>query len=690
MKKTIFTGALIAALLFCACSGSAETTADPTESEAVTAASPAAVSSEEHSSKAASPETAESVLPAEPFPTSLHVKKVEDLPEDFIFGMDASSVIAEEQSGVIYRGFDGEEQDVFKTLAQAGVTHIRVRVWNDPYDSEGHGYGGGCNDIEKAVQIGSRAAKYGLKLIVDFHYSDFWADPGKQMVPKAWKGMEIEEKSGAVYQYTKECLQKLRDAGVPVAMVQVGNETNGALCGEKRWAGIQAVMQAGSKAIREICPEALVAVHFANPEKAGSYEDYAWRLDYYSVDYDVFASSYYPYWHGTLKNLTDVLTAIHDTYGKKVMVMETSYAYTAEDTDFNGNTIGDGGGIVKDYPFTVQGQANAVRNVIDAAAHIPGGIGVCYWEGTWITVGGSTREENEALWEEHGSGWASRYASAYDPNDAGRYYGGCAVDNQAMFGPDGKPLESLQIFRLVKEGNDAKLVPDALDDVQLQVDLAQKVELPETVNAVMNDDSRQAVPVTWNVTEEELAAMNENGVADYEIIGEAGGMEAHCYVSMIEFNYLKNYSFEDGVIEPWVVQDLAKADELKVEEKATDSKTGDWHFHFWSAAENSVDFTLEQEVKDLPEGSYRFTLSIMGGDGGETEIYAYVKIDGETAATVPLTITVWNEWHTAVTQDVFCKEGQLLTVGIRVKCQGSGGGAWGKIDDALLNATKGE
>ena len=687
MKKTTLIVMLILAMALCACAGNAENT---TESTASAAESTTAFPDKEPESAAAT--EAAPTVPALPeydlASDSLYVKAVEDLPADFIFGMDASSVIAEEESGVIYRGFDGAEQDVFLTLAQAGVTHIRVRVWNDPYDAEGRGYGGGNNDIEKAVQIGTRAARYGLKLIVDFHYSDFWADPGKQMVPKAWKGMEIEEKAEAAYQYTKESLQKLVDAGVPMAMVQVGNETNGALCGETRWAGIQAIMQAGSRAIREVCPEALVAVHFANPEKADSYADYAWRLDYYSVDYDVFASSYYPYWHGTLDNLTAVLTNIHETYGKQVMVMETSYAYTAEDTDFNGNTIGDGGGIVKDYPFTVQGQANSVRNVIDTVAQIPGGIGVCYWEGTWITVGGATRGENEALWEAHGSGWASKYAAAYDPNDAGRYYGGCAVDNQAMFDAEGNPLESLKVFGLVRTGNTVDLVPDALDDVNLQVDLAQKVELPETVNAVMNDDSRQAIPVTWNVTEAELAAMNENGVADYVITGEAGGMEAHCYVSMIEYNYLRNYSFEDGGLYPWVVEDLAKADELKVEEKATDSKTGDWHFHFWSAAENSVDFTLEQEVQDLPAGTYKYSISIMGGDGGQTDIQAYIKLDGEIVLTAPLTITAWSEWHTAQITGITCKEGQQLAVGIRVKCQGAGSGAWGKIDDALLNSEK--
>ena len=279
--------------------------------------------------------------------STLYVKKVENLPEDFIFGMDVSSVIAEENSGVKYFDFDGNEADLFRVLADNGINYIRVRVWNDPWDTDGNGFGGGNCDIANAVEIGKRATAAGQKLLVDFHYSDFWADPGKQMVPRAWKGMEIEEKTEAVYEYTKDCLMQLKEAGVDVGMVQTGNETNGALCGETIWFNIQYLMQAGARATREVYPDALVALHFANPEKAGSYATYAKKMDYYKVDYDVFATSYYPYWHGTLDNLSAVLTEIADTYGKKVMVMETSYAWTDADSDFSGNTISGGNGIVK-------------------------------------------------------------------------------------------------------------------------------------------------------------------------------------------------------------------------------------------------------------------------------------------------------------------------------------------------------
>ena len=630
----------------------------------------------------------ENVIPTEKIEgSSLYVKKVEDLPADFIMGMDASAVIAEEQSGVRYYNFAGEEQDVFRTLAENGITHIRVRVWNNPYDAAGHGYGGGNCDTAKAIEIGRRATKYGMQLIVDFHYSDFWADPGKQMVPLAWKDMNVCEKADALYAFTRESLTEMKKEGVAVGMVQLGNETNGSLCGESHFENIAKLMQAGSKAVREVYPNALIAVHLANPERAGAYDGFAKKLETFEVDYDVLASSYYPYWHGTLENLATVLNGIAETYGKKVMVMETSYAYTGVDTDFSGNTISDGSAnIVKDYPFTVQGQANHVRNVIDTVAHVKNGIGVVYWEGTWITVGTNSWEENHEKWEKYGSGWASSYGGSYDPDDAGRYYGGCAVDNQAMFDPQGKPLESLRVWNLVRYGNEVEPKADAIRDTALSFDLKGTIVLPETVDAVLLSNETKAVPVKWNVSDAEIAAMYAGGVNTYEITGEAEGLPARLTVSMVNFNYLKNYGFEDGALEPWQTEDRGGADQLYVEDKITDSLNGTYHMHFWSAKKGSVDFSLFQEVKDLPEGVYQFTISIMGGDAGNAEIYCYALVDGVEVGRTPMKITSYGNWDTQTVKNIPVKAGQTVTVGIFVKCEGAGNGAWGKIDDGLLNS----
>ena len=367
----------------------------------------------------------------------------------FILGMDASCVPSLEAGGIQYCNREGKCQDVFQILADAGVNYIRVRVWNDPYDENGNGYGGGNCDIQNALEIGKRATKYGMKLLVDFHYSDFWADPGKQMCPKAWNDMNIQEKTDALYNFTCNSLALLKNAGVEVGMVQIGNETNSGLAGETQWDAMAKLFCAGAKAVRDTLPKALVAVHFTNPEKAGSYEYYAQQLDHYGVDYDVFASSYYPQWHGSLENLQQVLTHIHETYGKQVLVAETAHPYTAEDLDFHGNTVT--ADSVTPYPKTPEGQAAWVKAVAETVFQIPGGMGVFYWEGTWISAGGSSYEENKRLWETYGSGWASSYAAGYDPWDAGQYFGGCAVENQAFFDSRGVALESITVFSEIYE-----------------------------------------------------------------------------------------------------------------------------------------------------------------------------------------------------------------------------------------------
>ena len=616
---------------------------------------------------------------------SLYIKAIPDLAEDFALGMDVSSVLALEAAGVKYYDFDGSERDLFEILAENGVNYIRVRVWNDPFDKDGNGYGGGNCDINTAVEIGKRATAHGMKLLVDFHYSDFWADPAKQMLPKAWKGKRTTQKVKLLGEYTLESLTLLKDAGVDVGMVQLGNESNNGLAGEKSFPNMCKLMSAGAEAVRQVYPDALIAMHFANPENADNYYGYARKLAENGVDYDVFASSYYPYWHGTLDNLKTVLSTIANEYGKKVMVAETSYAYTIEDGDFSGNTIGEGGAYLKPYPFTLQGQVNNLVDVIQAM-HDVGGIGVFYWEGAWVPVPGGSWEANSALWEQYGAGWASSYAAEYDAQDAGKFYGGCACENQALFDFSGKALESLKAFKLIRQGNVVPVTVDALDDVTLMIDLTGEVVLPETVNAVMSDNSRQAVPVEWEPYDAQ--AMKDGGVKTYTIKGVAGGRSATCQVAMIEYNHLANWSFEDADNGEWVVNNLGGCEQLYIEEKKTDSVTGAKHYHFYSAAANTVEFTLEQTVENLAAGKYRYEIAIMGGDGGTVDIYAYVKVNGVEVARQASTITSYNVWDKPVIEGIEITEGDVVTVGVYVKCSGSGNGAWGKIDDAKLNTMK--
>ena len=360
------------------------------------------------------------------------VEKVEGLSEDFLLGADISSLIALENSGMVYHNFDGRPQELVSLLHDAGINALRVRVWNDPYDANGNGYGGGNCDLETAIAIGKRAMEYDMKLLVDFHYSDFWADPGKQRPPKAWESYTLSEKTGAIRDYTKESLEAFQNAGITLSMVQIGNETTGGFCGEWNTEGQYTLMAAAAKAVREFDPNIQIAVHYTNPEKGG-YATFARWLQEYQVDYDIFASSYYPAWHGTLENLSGQLQAVADGYGKEVMVAETAWDYISYDS------------IAGAYPYSVQGQADAIRDVVQTV-HDVGGIGVFYWEPAWIELPDTNWEERSQIWERYGTGWASSYAGEYDPNDAGKYYGGSACVKQALFDENGYPLESLWTF----------------------------------------------------------------------------------------------------------------------------------------------------------------------------------------------------------------------------------------------------
>lgn len=390
---------------------------------------------------------------------SINIDKIEGLSKDTIRGVDLSSIIALENSGVSFYDFHQNKKDIFKILADSNVNYIRVRIWNDPYNADGKGYGGGNNDVKKAIEIGKRATRYGMRLLVDFHYSDFWADPSKQKAPKKWQSYTVSQKADAIYDFTKSTLQQMKNEGINIGMVQVGNETGYGFCGCKTWSvegyeevtfdKIALMMNAGSRAIREVDPNILVAVHNTDPQN--SYEWISKDYNTYDVDYDVFASSYYPSIHGTMKNLTYQLKHVADTYNKKVMVVETQYPYTYEDGDDFSNTLSDNSN-TPNYPISVQGQAKHIRDVFQAVKDVGDkGLGVFYWEPAWLPVG-TSYATNLPLWEEHGSGWASSYSSEYDPEDAGQWYGGSAVDNQALFDFKGNPLDSLNVFKYIYTG----------------------------------------------------------------------------------------------------------------------------------------------------------------------------------------------------------------------------------------------
>lgn len=602
---------------------------------------------------------------------TLLVNKIENLSDDFIMGADVSSLLALENSGVKFYDFNGNEQDMLKTMQQCGVNYIRVRVWNDPYDSSGNGYGGGNCDVETAAALGARAAKYGMKLLVNFHYSDFWADPSKQQCPKAWENMEFEEKQHAIAEFTAQSLQTISDAGADIGMVQIGNETNNGLAGEIYWLKATGLMAAAADSVRAFDPEILIAAHFTNPEN-GQYKNFAFQLVHHGVDFDIFASSYYPFWHGSLENLQNELSVVADAYDKRVMIAETAYAYTIEDTDTHPNTIGEAITYEKPYPFTLQGQTTSVASVINAMAELGDrAIGVFYWEPAWIAA-------VPVSWETQGSGWAASYASEYDSDDAGLYYGGSACDNQALFDAEGHPLESLRVFSYVRSGTKVERKIDAVEDAHISVRLGTDVVLPDTIRAIYNDGSESEANVEWESSD--LESMKNGSVQLYTVNGMAGDSPVRCYVSMEEANFVENSGFENDNYSMWVIDNFAGTDQIYFQNKVSDAHSGSMSLHFWDASQ--VGFTVEQKIKNLVPGTYRFTLSLQGGDAVSASMRIYAISDGETYMQ-ETGVDGWVNWQQPVIEAIVTQSGEI-TIGISIECAGG----WGTIDDVMLNPVK--
>lgn len=312
----------------------------------------------------------------------------------FINGADLSFLPEMEDLGGIYYNDDGVPQDAIQIFKDHGFDYVRLKLWHTPDED--------YNNLEKILFMSTRIKNDSMKILLNFHYSDTWADPGKQYKPAAWEGLTFEILKDSVYQYTKKVLQALNNQGTLPDMVQIGNEINpGMLWNDGRvggqydtpaqWANLGALINEGIRGIRdsgEGADSVKIMIHIANAANNSGCRWFFDNLTAHVSDFDYIGLSFYPWWHGTLDAVRTNLNDLALRYNKNIIIVEMAYPWTLDWNDDNGNIVGSTDQLHDGYHATVSGQTNYLRELIKIVHNVRDqrGKGVFYWAPDWISV----------------------------------------------------------------------------------------------------------------------------------------------------------------------------------------------------------------------------------------------------------------------------------------------------------------
>lgn len=312
---------------------------------------------------------------------------------DFVVGVDVSFLPQLEATGAIFSD-GGIAQDALVLFQSNGVNTVRIRLWHTP-DPDVSG-------LAEVVALASRAKAMGLAFHLDIHYSDWWADPAHQRIPAAWDGLDYEVLVDSVYEYSRLVTEALVNAGATPDAVQLGNEigggmlwdvgrVNGAFNTADQWDKLVGLLNAGRDGVLAGLGGASTQfiVHIS---KGGTLADAQWfygNLELRNFEYDIIGLTYYPWWQGTLSDLTETMDGLVSQFTKPVMVVETAYPWTLLSDDDTDNLVDSPAQLHSGYPASVTGQQDFLEEVIDRVVAVSGGqgLGVVYWAGDYTSSG---------------------------------------------------------------------------------------------------------------------------------------------------------------------------------------------------------------------------------------------------------------------------------------------------------------
>lgn len=369
-----------------------------------------------------------------------------------ILGVDTSTYLEEIASGAKYFR-NGVEVDPLDLFIKNNVNYQRLRLWVNPHGENGEDYLGGTCDIECFIKTAKIMIKKGFHIILDFHYSDFWVDPGKQTLPKSWQNLNEKELILKIYEYTLSVLKEIKKNNIPLFAIQIGNEiTNGMLwpIGKLKDNGkdlprgnydnLISLIKSGIKASREVFKESKIILHLERSGDKQVYKEFFTNMEKANVDYDIIGASYYPYWHGTIEQVVSNLVELKSMFKKEVMFMELGYAFTLEDyiKTYNGQEkqLVLNEEFIKDkshyipFPLSKEGQKQFLEKFLKICGENDID-GVFYWEPLWIPgkdICWASKEGQKYIHEENKSTrneWA----------------------NQALYDYSGNALPALEVYK---------------------------------------------------------------------------------------------------------------------------------------------------------------------------------------------------------------------------------------------------
>ncbi|MFC5908935.1 glycosyl hydrolase 53 family protein [Streptacidiphilus monticola] len=321
-----------------------------------------------------------------------------------IRGGDVSSLERGQELGGVYYNSSGTKQSALTVLGNAGMNYARLRVWVNPAD--------GFDNETELLAMAKQVKAKGMGLLLDFHYSDTWADPGKQTIPAAWASLSLSALETQVYTYSKQVVADLVAQGTAPDMVQVGNEINAGMLwsygSTSNWSQLAALLKSGINGVHAADSSARIMLHIANGAADSTAKAWYQNAVNYGVPFDVIGLSYYDYWHGPLDQLQTTLDDLAATFGKPVVVAETAYPWTMANGDAETNSVTSSNTTLDaGYPATPAGQAANFRDVQSVVQAVPNGLGwgAFYWEPTWTVVSGNGWDPANAS---SGDGWENQ------------------------------------------------------------------------------------------------------------------------------------------------------------------------------------------------------------------------------------------------------------------------------------------